>query len=354
MAMSPAEPKSPPRRVLFLADCGPATGGGHVMRCLSLARALLDSGAACAMAATPATARVLDAFADERLERLEVPEAPPEGLVQPVRAAAWGWRADIVVVDHYRLEARHEQRLGAPVAVIDDLADRPHDCRLLVDPGFGRSAGDYAALVPPGACVLTGPAHALLAPAYAAARLSALAARRSEAQPRRLLLSLGLMDLGGITGQVLGLLRPSLGDLQVDVVVGGQAPSLPALTALAAADGRIRQHVDSREMAALIGAADIGIGAGGSSTWERAALGLPSISLVLADNQAGLAQELHRLGACLAVDVRGGTPGPALAGAFANLLADGALRRRLSETSAALCDGGGATRVAEAILELER
>ncbi len=351
MAMSPAEPKWPARRVLFLADCGPRAGGGHVMRCLSLAGALLDRGAACAMAATPSTTQVLDAFADQRLDRLEVPQAPPEELVERVRTAGEAWRADLVAVDHYRLEARHERGLGVPVAVIDDLADRPHDCRLLVDPGLGRSAGDYAALVPPGACVMTGPGHALLAPAYAAARPAALAARRAGARPRRLLVSLGLMDLGGITGKVLGLLRPSLGDLQIDVVVGGQAPTLPALMALAA-DGRFRLHVDSREMAALIAAADIGVGAGGSSTWERAALGLPSISLVLADNQAGLTQELDRLGACLAVDARGGAVGVALAEAFDNLLADGAVRRRLSDTSAALCDGGGATRVAEAILEL--
>ena len=352
MAMSPAEPKSPPRRVLFLADCGPQTGGGHVMRCLSLARALLDRGAVCAMAATPATGRVLDAFAGEGLERLDVADLPPEALVEAVRAASEAWSANLAVVDHYRLEARHEQRLGAPVAVIDDLADRPHDCRLLVDPGFGRGAEDYTVLAPCGAAILTGPRYALLTPTYAEVR-AALAIRRLAAPPGRLLVSLGLMDLAGVTGRVMGLLAPLLGDIEVDVVVGSQAPSLPALAALAAGGRRVRLHVDSREMPALIGGADIGVGAGGSSTWERAVLGLPSISLILADNQAAVAQKLDQLGACIAVDGREGGLGAGLSEAFASLLADGALRQRLSETSAALCDGKGAARVAEAILALE-
>src|SRR5665213_1452752 len=107
MAMSPAELKPSAPRVLFLADCGVQVGGGHVMRCLSLARALLARGAACAMIATPATAKVLDAFADERLERLAAAEGPLHRLVDGARAAAAQWRPDVIVVDHYGLAALH-------------------------------------------------------------------------------------------------------------------------------------------------------------------------------------------------------------------------------------------------------
>ena len=114
----------------------------------------------------------------------------------------------------------------------------------------------------------------------------------------------------------------------------------------------MRLHVDTRDMAALIAAADVGIGAGGSSIWERATLGLPSICLILADNQRDITFGLDRRGAGLVVEARGETFAADLQAAFGRLLGDGVLRRRLSETSAALCDGQGADRAAEAVLEL--
>ncbi len=353
MAMSPAKPKPSATRILFLADCGPDVGGGHVMRCLALAGALIGKGAACAMLATPASAKVLDAFAPDGLERIEAEGGSTHAFVLAARAAAERWGPDVMFVDHYRLAANDERQFeeaGAIVAVIDDLADRPHGCRLLVDPTLGRTPEAYAALTPKGCRVLTGPDHALLAPVFAEARPTAAIRRHPAEPPRRLLISLGLMDLGGVTGRALGSILPQLGDMTVDVIVGSSAPSLPELRRLVEADARIRLHVDARDMAGLIFAADIGIGAGGVSTWERAVLGLPSISLVLADNQRGLALELDRRGALLALETS--ELSADLPAAFAKLIGDGPLRRSLSETSAALCDGQGAARVAEALLAL--
>ena len=338
--------------MLFLADCGPEAGGGHVMRCLSLARALMDRGAACAIVETPEVGRVLDAFAAPGIERLAAGGGRLHELVGAARDHAGRWRAHVVVVDHYGLAAGQEQFLGAVIAVIDDLADRAHRCGLLIDPSLGRNARDYERLTPAGARILTGPAYALLSPVYAQARAEILAGRRPDIPPRRLLVSLGLMDLKGITGRVLHLLEPQLDGLQIDVVVGGQAGSLPWLRRLASRDPRLRVHVDTVRMASLIGEADVGVGAGGSSTWERAALGLPSLSVILADNQRALALELDRRGACLAVETAGASLAEALTSAFGRLLEDGALRRRLSESSAAVCDGQGAARAAEAVLAL--
>ena len=354
MAMSPANAKAPVR-VLFLADCSAEAGGGHVMRCLALAQALIGAGASCAMIATPAVGRVLDAFADDRLERAPVPEAPLHTLVDACVAAGRAWAADVLVLDHYGLAPVQELALSraAPLLVaIDDLADRAHHCQLLVDPTLGREAADYAGLTPRGSRVLAGPAHALLAPAYAAMRASALAARRPQDPPKRLLVSLGLMDLRGVTGRVLNLIRPQIAGLEIDVAVGAGAPSLPWLQHLAEREPGVRLHIDSRGMGRLISLADIGIGAGGSSTWERAALGLPCISLILADNQRGPALELDRRGASLAVEARGEGLAGDLQAALGRLLADAGLRAQLSQVSAGLCDGRGAHRVAQAVLAL--
>lgn len=313
-------------RILFVCDAGPGVGGGHVMRCLTLAGALAARGASCAFARTPEAADILARYA---------PDMPLVGEDAP---------ADLVVLDSYRMapptEAAWRARAGR-LAVIDDLA-RPHDADLVLDPSFGREARDYSAPV-----VLAGPGYALVRPAFAAARAAALA-RRSE-PARRCLVSLGLTDVGGITGRVAAALADS--GLALDVVVGAGAPSLRALEALAA-DGRITLHVDSDDMAGLITRADLCVGAGGSSVWERACLGLPTVTLILADNQRDMAMKLDAAGVTVALDARWPGLETRLSDAVARLVRDDALRAGLSARSAALCDGLGADRAAEGFLGL--
>jgi UDP-2,4-diacetamido-2,4,6-trideoxy-beta-L-altropyranose hydrolase len=315
-----------PPRILFVCDAGPGVGGGHVMRCLTLAGALTVRGAACAFIRTPEAADILARYA---------PDMP---------LADEGAAADLVVLDSYRMAPATEAawRSGAKrLAVIDDLA-RPHDADLVLDPSFGRSAADYVAPV-----VLAGPAYALVRPEFALARAAALARRGGPA--RRCLVSLGLTDVGGITGRAAAALADS--GLVLDVVVGAGATSLAALQALAA-DGRIVLHIDSDDMAGLITRADVCVGAGGSSVWERACLGLPTITLILADNQRDMAMKLDAAGATLALDARWPGLEGRLRDAVGRLVADGALRAGLSATSAALCDGLGAERAAEALLAI--
>ena len=315
-------------RILFVCDAGPGVGGGHVMRCLTLAGALRAKGVTCAFVRTPEAANILARYA---------PDMP---------LVAEGAEADLVVLDSYRMapatEAAWRSRVGR-LAVIDDLA-RPHDCDLVLDPSFGREARDYNAPT-----VLAGPAYALVRPAFAAARTAALARRAEPA--RRCLVSLGLTDVGGITGRVAAALVDR--GLALDVVVGAGAgaPSLPALQALTA-EGRVILHIDTDDMAGLIGQADACVGAGGSSVWERACLGLPTVTLILADNQRDMAMKLDAAGATLALDARWPGLEGRLADAVDRLVSDDALRAGLSARSAEICDGLGAERVAESLLSL--
>src|SRR4051812_41418266 len=118
-------------RILFLADGGPEVGGGHVMRCLTLAGALAQRGARCGFVDHPGARPILEAFAGPELERLPVQELGADAIAAQAAGLAGAW--DTVVVDHYRLSAPHEERLregGQAVVVIDDLADRPHGCDL--------------------------------------------------------------------------------------------------------------------------------------------------------------------------------------------------------------------------------
>jgi UDP-2,4-diacetamido-2,4,6-trideoxy-beta-L-altropyranose hydrolase len=262
-----------------------------------------------------------------------------------------------VLVDHYRMAAPQERLLrsaGRKLVCIDDLASRPHACDLLVDPTLGRQPQAYAGLTGEGCTLLLGPEFALLRPGYAKARASTLARRQPQDPPRRLLVSLGLMDLRGITGRVMNLIRPALGELETDVVLGTGAQSRGWIEHLARENPLITLHVDARNVAKLIASADIGVGAGGASTWERAVLALPSLNLVLADNQAGLAQQLDQMGASIAIDTRDKSFAESLPSVFERLSSDAGLRTNLSRVSAGLCDGKGADRVAEAVSALLR
>jgi UDP-2,4-diacetamido-2,4,6-trideoxy-beta-L-altropyranose hydrolase len=323
-------------RVLFCPAYGPEIGGGHAFRAFTLAQALIERGAVCGVAIEADGARALRRFRPSAVENLQ-----RGGAVETAK----GFRADIVVIDDYAIDAVIEGDLveaGFQVVVIDDLANRLHRCSLLVDPGYGRKAADYQWRVPSGAVVLIGPDHALLRPEFAAARSAALTGRR-ERSGRQTLVSLGLTDVGGITSRVVQLLS---GVAPMTVVLGSTAPSLEAVRALPGVD----LYVDATDMAALISQADIGVGGGGVSVWERACLGLPSILLVLADNQAAMAKALDAAGVVITIDAREAGFETRLVAAVERLFSDGELRGRLSQKAAHLCDGLGAARVADAIL----
>ena len=149
--------------------------------------------------------------------------------------------------------------------------------------------------------------------------------------------------MGGITQAALDILLPLTGETRLDVVAGSGAPSLPRLRALAQG-GAIDLHIDVRDMATLSAQADVAVGAGGGSVWERAVLGLPSVVVPLADNQIAMTTLLDSYGALVSAELSD------LGAAWARLIGDAELRRSLADRSADLCDGLGAERVARALL----
>jgi len=336
-------------RILFLPDAGTNVGGGHVMRCLTLAEAVTRAGGACAFAATPAALAVLEAFA-----RTPIDVLPLDGglgavaIASAAAAAAWTWNATWVVADHYEFGPQEDAALAlaAPdLMILDDLRRR-HEFGVVVDSNVGRTPADYA-----GSEVLAGPRYALVRAEFASGRLAALERRATDAAPERVLVSLGLSDAGAITARVVNALLPALGEARVDVVVGSAAASRAEVAALAERDSRVALHVDARDMAGLIAAADIGVGAGGSSVWERCTLGLPSLAVIVADNQRENTLALAREGAALAVAPPSADFDARLQEAFARLVSDDALRTQMSLSAAALCDGLGADRVAARMLD---
>lgn len=349
-------------QVTFRADASSRIGGGHVMRCLALADALAERGARCSFVSAwmlPALEATIAAHGHRHLGILEPAPAPSGPDWEAAGLDAMAQRRDAertltaqsapdwAVVDHYWLGTPWEAQLRARqvrVLAIDDL-QREHACDLLLDQTAGRSSDEYRGRVPADATVLAGSAYALLRPEFRMLRPHALERRRAGGPVQRLLVSLGLSDVGRITADVLDALTAL--DLQcaIDVVVGAEAASRGHVEAVAKRDSRIAVHVDPGELARLIAQADIGIGAPGSSSLERCCLGLPSINLPLAENQRELGRRLAEMGAALVA--RKGE----LAGAVRRLIDDEGLRKDMAAEGAAVTDGTGASAVATRMIE---
>jgi UDP-2,4-diacetamido-2,4,6-trideoxy-beta-L-altropyranose hydrolase len=256
---------------------------------------------------------------------------------------------DWLVVDHYALDARWEEALcqeAARIMVIDDLADRPHACDLLLDQNLGRARKCYDGLLKGKPETLIGPQYALLRPEFAVLRAQSLARRQSNPQLRRLLVTMGGVDEVNATGKILTALQNCalLPDLRVTVVMGPHAPWLAQVQAQATQMPwctEVLSGVDN--MAQIMTESDLAIVAAGSTSWERCCLGLPAIQIALARNQLAIAKALSAAGAALTL------PLEAISNSLPDLISSVANADKLyaiSVASSAVTMGEGAVLVA--------
>lgn len=342
-------------RVAFRADASVAIGSGHVMRCLSLAQHLQQ----CSVETLFVT-REGRGHLNERLHRAghrvwSLSESALAGLEDDALAALEAFRPDWLVVDHYQLAAQWEERArqamrGGRIMVIDDLANRPHVADLLLDQNFGRSKDDYQALVPRDCRLLIGADYALLRPEFGSLRDYSLGRRGLATDKPTVLVSLGGADGDDLTSQVLALLAgiAIVESLRLRVVLGQASPHVERVTAVLASlhlDAELL--VDPPAFARLIAESDIAIGAGGTSTWERACLGVPSIIVVLADNQRAIARSVAKVGAAYALEL------PLCRAQFEEALLqliEHDTRLQMSEAAARLTEGNGVATVSRILL----
>ena len=266
-----------------------------------------------------------------------------------ISGAAFDW----LIADHYALGAQWERQVRRSarwLMAIDDLADRDHDCDALLDQNLVQGMiSRYASRVPRACATLLGTDYALLRPQFLAARQTH---DRSIGPVRRVFVFLGGSDLGNETSKaVRALLGSPEAWQEADVLIGPANPHIAEVRSLSAGDSRMRLHQGADDVAPMMAAADLAIGAGGTNTWERCCVGLPSAVVAIAENQEPICEALSSAG-CLdylgrSVEVTVGR----MRAALARLAADLPARRRQHFVGRRLVDGFGTRRVARSLSE---
>lgn len=356
-------------KAVFRTDASLTIGTGHVMRCLALADALKikggDSRFVCR--AHPGS---LEALIRQRGYAVDLLPISPQGASSfdsadgPVHADWLGadWRidaeqtaacltapVDYLIVDHYAIDSRWEGALRKycrRIMVIDDLADRAHDCDVLLDQNFLPNADRYASLMPPSAIALIGPRYALLRDEFA------LTAERPETRSRpRLLIMFGGADRSRQTERVLRLLAEMAWQDPVDVVAGPLYPDMYALREMMATLPDATLHVAPTHIAALMRRADFSVGASGVTSLERCACGLPSITVAQAWNQEAIGTALAEAGAHWYLGREIEATDTDWQDALRMLARQSVIRHHMSVTATAICDGRGVRRVVAHLMQ---
>lgn len=353
--------------IVFRVDASSVIGTGHVMRCLTLANALLIEGARSLFICRHMPDHLQKMLRDQEHDLALLPALPFEvtddldhsewlGTSQEEDSQAtlrildcrvWEW----MIVDHYALDARWEKCMRSKVRrimVIDDIADRVHDCDVLLDQNlYTNMELRYADKAPLNCSFLLGPRYALLRDEFRELH----GQFRNRTLPiKRVLVFLGGVDFNNYTKLVIEALAGIVPrSFQTDVVIGMQHPAIREIEVLCFSHN-FSCHIQTQKMAELMSAADLAIGAGGSANWERCCLGLPAFLISLAENQVQIAQALDLFGAVRYLGREELVSVELIQNEIINLLNDADKFSNFSKKSYSLVDGLGAERVANTLL----
>lgn len=334
---------STPGKIVIRADAGPTMGTGHVMRCLALAQAAIRQGMHVVMVCRVNVAWVRERLGKEGIQHIFLPDTAPEKevptdlLAQVALAEATG--GDWVCLDGYHFDADCQKAVrakGYSLLVIDDYAHLPeYHCDILLNQNIGAEELHYAGNIEK---KLIGPQYAILRPEFAAARAEANQ-RSFPIVARNILISLGGGDFSSDLEQLVPIFHISeLAGSTIKILAGSMsAEKIHALFEGCAASFEILSRID--DMARLLLWADLCITAGGSTCWELCCLGVPFLTVAVAENQEKIVTVLDRDGVS-----------PQLSShTLATCILSPAARKSMSHSGQKLVNGFGASRVVTAL-----
>ncbi len=270
------------RTVIFRLEASLQIGTGHAMRCLVLAEKLQELGWKCYFATSATSIDLI-----KKLQNFPI--------LDPQKFWNTPTYCDLLVVDNYDLDENYEnhfRKFAAKILVIDDLANRKHNCDILLDQNLGTQAQDYKNLVNQDCQILTGTSYCLLREEFAKLRPLALEKRSHTQKIHKILVNFGGSDINNHTQKALEMIETSQFHGEIDAVLGLRASNLKSIKEFAKKSKNKINIYQEANMSEMILAADLALAAGGTSSWERCCLGLPTYIIKIAENQEKIFQQL--------------------------------------------------------------
>jgi len=299
-------------QIAIRVDSSHEIGSGHVMRCLTLADSL-----------KPHVENIC--FVCQRLSGDLVEFIIKKGYDVETNLAS---KVDWLIVDHYDLDKKWETEMRSftdRIMVIDDLANRQHDCDLLLDQTHGRTVDDYKELVPKNCRLLLGTDYALIASQFGKLRTSSLQRRKKNYHLKNILISMGGFDPNHVMEFVLNAIQQLKIDKSINIMLG--------------------KHVDQSTFANMMLSADLAIAAGGTTSWERCCLGVPTVMITIADNQLNNANKLNQIGAVNYLGHYNQITSEKINQSVRKFIINPLELKNMSDIAATICDGHGARRI---------
>lgn len=364
-------------QVAIRTDASLVIGSGHLMRCLALAEALREKGIKVFFICRTLKGNLIGLIEKKGFEVYKLAGEDSHGKLQgqPSDYSAWlgvSWERDAaqvrdileknkttvdwLVVDHYSLDKRWEKALrpySKEIMVIDDLANREHNCDLLLDQNYHpEMAARYKKLLPQQSRILLGPNYALLRREFADARKNP---RRKSRLIKRIFVFFGGTDSTNETAKcLLAINRINRSDISVDIVLGINNPHKVAIKRLSAKSKQVKLYVNTGNVARIMAKADLAIGAAGTNTWERCCLGIPSLTIAVSANQEPIARNCEKAGISVYLGRPQDVNVDAINRALSKLIENNTGIQEMRKAAFELVDGKGTNRICGALLNRKR
>jgi len=361
-------------KVVIRTDSSQKIGSGHVMRCLTFSQELRKSGATVEFIVREHQGNINELIKNKGFKITLIPNTVIEkkqslteyeqwlGVTQEVDASETiqilkDKKIDWLILDHYALDYNWEEKLRSytrKIMVIDDMANRRHLCDILLDQTYGRKEVSYKKLVPTDCKLLLGSENALLRPNFSKLRQQAIKRREECHIINNILISMGSMDEENITSIVLDVLVKYKWKTQpnITIVLASSAPHLQRIkNNLSKYNFPITILTDVTNMAQLMLRSDLAIGAGGTTSWERCCLALPTILIVLSENQKTIAENLSKAGAVIKLQ-KNSKVKKNIKFSIEGLMQDKDSYMEMCFNAAKVCDGSGVKRTVEQMINI--
>ena len=303
--------------VVFRVDASSNIGSGHVVRCLTLAEALRENGASVEFISRPHEGHLCELIEKRGFNVFRLPQPSTVVYSGESKYSSWlgvDWKDDAMqtksiissykkypdwlIVDHYAIDKNWEKSLRSitkKIFVIDDIADRQHDCDYLLNQNLIEDIhARYTSKVPEHCILLIGPKYALLQSIYKELHERTVLRKGPIGN---VIIFFGGFDTHNLTGLVLkAFLSLKRSDIKINIVINRYSPHFDSLQLIASEHVYIKLHSNLPSLAPLLAKADLAIGASGCASWERLCLGLPSLIIATADNQKPIAAKLSDQG----------------------------------------------------------